>query len=82
MAKPFRSYRYNRGYTGFNYHVTDGHEAEAESEERAKPPNRFGLFLLRLLGFKGKPESERFGDFPVHPEHHHLERSASGTGNE
>ncbi len=80
MAKPFRSYRYNRGYTGFNYHVTDGHEAE--SEERATPPNRFGLFLLRLLGFKGKPESERFGDFPVHPEHHHLERPASGTGNE
>jgi hypothetical protein len=75
MAKPFRSYRsFNRGYTGFNYHVTNGHEAEAVAEELAKPPNRFGLFILRLLGFKGKPDAERFGSFPVHPQHHDHDR--------
>jgi hypothetical protein len=45
---------FGKGYTGFSYHVTGGHEAEARAAEEAKPPNRFGMFVLRLLGFKGK----------------------------
>jgi hypothetical protein len=47
---------FGKGYTTFSYHVSSGHEAEAEEAERAKPPNRFGVFVLRLLGFKGKVE--------------------------
>jgi hypothetical protein len=47
--------RYRSGYTGRSYNVTGGHEAEAKAVERAKRPNRFGLFVLRLLGYKGKP---------------------------
>jgi hypothetical protein len=46
---------FGKGYTGFSYHVTGGHEAEAEAAERAKPPNRFGMWILGRLGFKGKP---------------------------
>jgi hypothetical protein len=46
---------FGKGYTGFPYHVTGGHEEEAEAAERAKPPNRFGMWILRRLGFKGKP---------------------------
>ncbi len=46
---------YGRGYTGRSYHVTGGHEAEAEEAEREKKPNRFGMFVLRLFGGKGKP---------------------------
>ncbi len=38
---------------GRNYHVTGGHEAEAKEAERAKKPSRIGVFVLRLLGFKG-----------------------------
>jgi hypothetical protein len=47
--------RYRDGYTGRSYNVTGGHEAEAKAAEQAKRPNRFGLFVLRLLGYKGKP---------------------------
>jgi hypothetical protein len=47
---------YRNGYTGRNYHVTGGHEAEAEDAERAKKPSRIGLFVLRHLGFKGSVE--------------------------
>ena len=47
--------RYRTGYTGRSYNVTGGHEAEAKAAERAKPPNRFGLFVLRVLGYKSKP---------------------------
>jgi hypothetical protein len=36
-------------------HVTNGHEAEAKTAELAKKPNRFGMLILRLLGFKGHP---------------------------
>jgi hypothetical protein len=43
---------YRKGYTGRNYHVTGGHEAEAEAAERAKKPSRIGLFVLRLLGYR------------------------------
>jgi hypothetical protein len=30
--------------------VTDGHEAEAKAAQLRKPPNRVGLFFLRMLG--------------------------------
>jgi hypothetical protein len=46
---------YGKGYSTFSYHVSDDHEAEALKAERAKKPNRLGMFILRLLGFKGKP---------------------------
>ncbi|HUI04835.1 MAG TPA: hypothetical protein VLZ77_14945 [Acidimicrobiales bacterium] len=51
--------RYRRGYTGRDYHVTGGHEAEAEAAQRAKDPTRLGLFVLRLLGFGGTVRRER-----------------------
>jgi hypothetical protein len=47
--------RYSRGFTDFDFNVTDGHETEAEAAEKAKRANRFGVFVLRLLGFKGTP---------------------------
>jgi hypothetical protein len=47
--------KYRRGYMGRDYHVTGDHEAEAEGAQLAKRPNRFGVFVLRLLGFKGVP---------------------------
>jgi hypothetical protein len=43
-----------KGYN-FQVHVTSGHEAEAKAAELAKKPNRFGMLVLRLLGFKGSP---------------------------
>jgi hypothetical protein len=43
-----------KGYN-FQVHVTSGHEAEAKAAELAKKPNRFGMLILRLLGFKGRP---------------------------
>ena len=56
---------YGKGYTGFPYHVTGDHEAEALEAEMSKKPNRFGMFILRLFGFEGKP--------PPPPAHdHHL----------
>jgi hypothetical protein len=39
--------------SGSNYRVTDEHEAEAKAAQRAKKPSRIGLFVLRLLGYKG-----------------------------
>jgi hypothetical protein len=44
---------YRAGYTGRDFHVTGGHEAEALASERAKKPNRFGMWVLRLLSFRG-----------------------------
>lgn len=34
--------------------VTDGHEAAAKAAQLRKRPNRIGLFVLRLLGFRGQ----------------------------
>ena len=45
--------RYRAGYTGRDFHVTGGHEAEAQAAERAKKPSRLGLWVLRRLGYKG-----------------------------
>ena len=63
---------YRQGYTGFNYHVTGGHEAEAKAAERAKKPSRIGLFVLRLLGYRGSlPEVNRATPDREHG-HRHL----------
>lgn len=45
-----------KGYN-FQVTVTSGHEAEAKAAERVKKPNRVGMFIVRLLGGKGKDES-------------------------
>jgi hypothetical protein len=41
-----------KGYN-FQVRVTDGHEAEAKAAEQAKKPSRFGMLMLRLLGYRG-----------------------------
>ena len=60
-ARPRRFWgpNYRKGYTGFNFHVSGGHEAEAEAAEQAKKPNRFGMWVLRLLGFRGTAGDDR-----------------------
>lgn len=64
---------YRRGYTGRDYHVTGGHEAEAEAAQRAKKPSRFGLLVLQLLGYRGTvemlPDARR-----ASPGHEHRRR--------
>lgn len=74
MSPTRRGYRgswpYRRGYTGRNYHVTGGHEREARAAQLAKPPNRLGLLVLRLLGFRAPSRPPQ----PVHkapPSHEH-----------
>lgn len=65
--------KYQQGYTTKNYHVTGGHEAEAEAAQRAKKPSRIGLFVLRLLGYRGTVEQVPGGNrtTPNH-EHRHV----------
>ncbi len=65
---------YRRGYSTRNYHVTGEHEAEAKAAERAKKPTRIGLFVLRLLGYKGTvhqplPDVHRITPSHVRPHH-------------
>jgi hypothetical protein len=63
---------YRKGYTGRDFHVSGGHEAEAEAAERAKKPNRFGMWVLRLLGFRGNDDGddgERGDGLPGSREH-------------
>ncbi len=48
-----RGPNYRRGYSGRDYHVTGGHEAEAEAAQKAKKPSRLGVFVLRVLGYRG-----------------------------
>ena len=56
---------YGRGYSTFNYHVTGGHEAEAREAEMQKKPSRLGMFVLRLLGYRGSdPSDDRPTDHP------------------
>jgi hypothetical protein len=43
-----------KGYN-FQVRVTSGHEAAAKEAEMTKKPNRFGMFVLKLLGFRGRP---------------------------
>jgi hypothetical protein len=51
----------------------DTHEAEAEEAQRRKPPNRFGAWILRRLGFRGE-----IGGVPHaqtrHPHEHPVHR--------
>jgi hypothetical protein len=74
----WRPPNYRRGYTGRNYHVTGGHEAEADAAERAKKPTKIGLLVLRLLGFRGSieevPEAHR-----TSPSHEHRHREEDTT---
>ena len=49
--------------------VTDGHEAEAKAAQLRKRPNRIGLFLLKMLGFRGEvipPTAQRNHVGPSH----------------
>lgn len=63
---------YRRGYTGLNYHVTGGHEKEAEAAERLKKPSRVGLLVLRLLGVRDAPKPAlRIRRAPPSHEHRH-----------
>lgn len=63
---------YRRGYMGRDYHVTGGHEAEAESAQKRERPTRIGLFILRKLGFKGTvaPPLETSPFSPRHEKRH------------
>ena len=66
--------------------VTDGHEAEAKAAQRRKRPNRIGLFILRMLGFRGRVlppmDQGRHGPSRLHPVHHdeHPAPGGSRTG--
>jgi hypothetical protein len=51
--------KYRRGYTGRDFHVTGGHEAEARAAQRAKKPNRFGVWVLRVLGYEKSVPGEQ-----------------------
>ena len=46
-----------KGYN-FQVRVTSGHEAEAKAAEMAKKPNRLGMLIVKLLGGKGKQDSQ------------------------
>ncbi len=56
--------------------VTDGHEAEARAAQLRKRPNRFGVFCLRVLGFRGAiappmgQGARAAGPSHLHPVHH------------
>ena len=62
--------KYRRGYMGRDYHVTGGHEAEAEEAQRAKKPSRMGVFILRMLGYKGSVKQSPDISWPT-PGHQH-----------
>jgi hypothetical protein len=75
MARPWNpTAKYRRGWTGRDFHVSGGHEAEAKAAEEAKKPNRFGLWVLRKLGYKGPvptpPRQAPQHGAPSHPESH------------
>jgi len=55
---------------GRDYHVTGGHEAEADASQRARRPTRLGVLVLRLLGFRGTVRQERPRGVPS-PQHQH-----------
>lgn len=54
MARPWNgTAKYRRGWTGRDFHVTGGHEAEAMAAQEAEKPSRIGLWILRGLGYRG-----------------------------
>lgn len=68
-----RLWPYRRGYAGPNYHVTGAHEAEAKAAQRDRRPNRLGLLLLKMLGFKGSVPGPQFKTVsPSHETTHPL----------
>jgi hypothetical protein len=82
MARPWNgTAKYRRGWTGRDFHVTGGHEAEAKAAEQAKKPNRFGLWVLGRLGYKGPdqtpphqpPHQAPHHGAPQHPRTHHQD---------
>jgi hypothetical protein len=78
MARPWNpTGKYHRGWTGRDYHVSGGHEAEAEAAEEAKKPSRLGLWVLRKLGYKGPdptpPHQAPHHGAPSHPKSHPVE---------
>lgn len=74
----WRPPNYRRGYTGRDYHVTGGHEAEAEAAERAKRPTKLGILVLRLLGYRGSIEKAP-DVHPASPSHEHRHREEDTT---
>jgi hypothetical protein len=69
------------GYGRRKILVTDGHEAEAKAAQLRKRPNRVGLFLLRVLGFRGQvapPTGQEGHTGPSHMHHVRHEHSAPG----
>ena len=76
-SRNYRRYmgrNYRQGYMVRDYHVTGEHEAEAKAAERAKKPTRIGLFVLRLLGYRGSvqqvPDVHRVTPSHPHPHRH------------
>ena len=49
--------------------VTDGHEGEAKAAQLRKPPSRMGLFVLRVLGFRGQVAPPRSSGNHAGPSH-------------
>ena len=53
MARPWSgTAKYRKGWTGRDFHVTGGHEAEAKAAQEAKKPSRLGMWILRMLGYQ------------------------------
>ena len=67
MPRPGWPSKYRRGYMTRDYHVTGGHEAEAEVAQRSKKPNRLGVAILKILGFRGSVPNP--GPKTVSPRH-------------
>ena len=58
--------------------MTDGHETDAKAAQLRKRPNRIGLFLLKVLGFRGQvspPTDQRGHVGPSHKHSVHHEQS-------
>ena len=78
MARPWNgTAKYRRGWTGRDFHVTGGHEAEAKAAQEGKKPSRLGLWMLRKLGYLGPEptpphQPPHHGD-PPHPRSHPAE---------
>jgi len=83
MARPWNgTSKYRQGYTGRDFHVTGGHESEAKAAQEAKKPNRFGLWIVRKLGYRAPdptpphqspPHQSPPHQSPPHPRTHPAE---------
>ncbi len=64
---------YGHDYTTFGYGVTGDHEVEAKAAEEGEKPSRFGMWVLRKLGYKGanpQPQVPPHHGAPHHPKPH------------